>query len=62
MSFPNVEFINAKVIDALPLIVGPNDAVYDYAFQTDTNLKDINGVSIEINDDNNDGTADNIFN
>jgi len=62
MDFPNVNFINAKLVDALPLIIWPNNEVYDYTFQTDWNLKDINWVSIEINDDDNDGTSDTIFN
>jgi len=62
MNFPNVEFIDAKLIDALPLIVWPNDSVYDYAFQTDNTLKDINNISIEINDDNNDWNSDSSFN
>jgi len=62
MAFPNVNFLNAKVIDALPLIVWPNDEVYDYAFQTDINLKDINWTLIEINDDDNDWSADSVFN
>ena len=62
MNFPNVEFINAKVIDALPLIVWPNTEVYDYTFQTNSDLLDINWDSIEINDDNNDWTADDSFN
>ncbi len=62
MDFPNVNFINAKVIDALPLIVWPNDQVYDYAFQTNSSLLDINWNSIEINDNDNDGISDSIFN
>ncbi len=61
MSFPNVEFIDAKLTDALPLLVWPNDSVYDYEFQTGS-LLDINGNNIEINDNNNDWIGDDIFN
>ena len=52
MDFPNVNFIDPKVIDALPLLAGPNTSAYDFAFQTDPSLKDIynSGVAFNTND------------
>lgn len=41
MDFPNVYFINPKLIDALPLLAGPNTNVYNIAFQNNPTLKDI---------------------
>lgn len=52
MDFPNVNFINPKIIDALPLLAGPNTNVYDISFQTDPSLRDIynSGVLFNTND------------
>lgn len=41
MDFPEVDFLSPKVIDALPLLAGPNTSAYDFAFQTTPTLKDI---------------------
>lgn len=62
MNFPNVGFSWAIIKDALPLLVGPNDSIYDITFQTNNTLRDINNNLVSINDDNNDGTADSSFN
>lgn len=52
MDFPNVNFINPKVIDALPLLAGPNTSTYDLAFQTNTTLKDIYNNPVLFNTNN----------
>ncbi len=41
MDFPEVDFLGPKVIDALPLLAGPNTSAYDFAFQTGAGLRDI---------------------
>ncbi len=41
MDFPNVNFINPRLVDAFPLLAGPNTSAYDFSFQTGTTLKDI---------------------
>jgi uncharacterized repeat protein (TIGR01451 family)/fimbrial isopeptide formation D2 family protein len=61
MDFPEVNFINPKLIDALPLLAGPNTNAYDIAFQTNTTLKDIYNTGVLFN--TNDGvTPDTNFN
>jgi hypothetical protein len=62
MDFPNVHSSGSIVTDALPLLAGPNDSIYDITFQTDNSLRDINNTLVAINDDNTDGTADSSFN
>lgn len=41
MDFPNVNFIAPRLIDVLPLLSGPNENAYDFAFQTNPALIDI---------------------
>ena len=55
MDFPNVNFINPNIIDALPLLAGPNTSAYNIAFQTNTNLKDIYNTGVLFN--TNDGVS-----
>jgi hypothetical protein len=55
MDFPNVPFIDAFILNALPLLTGHNDNVYDISFQQDTTLTDIYGETVKYN--NNDGTT-----
>jgi len=62
MWFPNVISTWAILKDALPLLTWPNDDITDIAFQTNTSLEDINGVSVPFNDDDGNGTADTSFN
>jgi hypothetical protein len=42
--------------------MGPNESIYDIAFQTDNTLRDIQNNLVAINDDNADGIPDSIFN
>ncbi len=51
MDFPNVNFINPKIIDALPLLSGPNTSAYNIEFQTGTTLKDIYNNPVLFNTD-----------
>lgn len=62
MDFPNVYSTGAKLVDALPLVTGPNTDTYNIAFQTTLGLLDITGAPVPINDDDDDGTADTSFN
>jgi len=62
MDLPNVFSTGAKLIDALPLIAGPNTSTYNIAFQTDDTLLDMYGWSVPINDDDADGIADTSIN
>lgn len=63
MDFPNVDFLNAKVIDSLPLLTWPNEEAYDFAFQTNTSLNDIDGNSVLYNtNDKSSGLSDTDFN
>jgi hypothetical protein len=41
MQFPNVPFIDAEILNALPLLTGHNTEIYDIEFQTNTSLNDI---------------------
>lgn len=61
-TFPSVYFTGILLKDALPLLSGPNDQVYNIQFQTDAALKDMSGATVPINDANGNGTADNNFN
>lgn len=54
MDFPNVPFINAHILNALPLLTGHKENIYDIEFQTNTSLNDIYGVPVNFN--TNDGT------
>jgi hypothetical protein len=54
MDFPNVPFIDAHVLNALPLLTGHKENIYDIEFQTNTSLNDIYGDSVKFN--TNDGT------
>ena len=49
MDFPNVNFINPRLVDALPLLAGPNTSAYDFAFQTGTTMKDIYNTGVLFN-------------
>lgn len=60
--FPNVYFTGIKLKDALPLLSGPNDDVYDIAFQTNPGLLDMYGSAVDINDNDGNGFADTSFN
>ncbi len=63
MDFPHVDFLNSKVIDALPLLAWPNIKAYDFAFQTNTGLLDIDGNPVLYNTNNKElGLADTNFN
>ena len=62
MDFPNVFSTGAMLLDALPLVTGPNTATYNIAFQTNNSLQDLDGNSVPINDDNADGVADTSIN
>jgi hypothetical protein len=55
MDFPEVDFLSPRVIDALPLLAGPNTSAYDFAFQTDTGLRDIYNTGVLFNTE--DGTT-----
>lgn len=55
MNFPNVPFIDANVLNALPLLTGHKENIYDLEFQTNTSLNDIYGSSVKYN--TNDGTT-----
>ena len=63
MDFPYVDFLNTKVVDALPLLAWPNDKAYDFAFQTNKTQLDIDGNSVLYNtNDKSSGIADTSFN
>jgi uncharacterized repeat protein (TIGR01451 family) len=61
MDFPQVNFINPKLIDALPLLAGPNIGAYDFAFQTNATLRDIENTLVAFNTEDGATTA-NTFN
>jgi uncharacterized repeat protein (TIGR01451 family) len=52
MEFPHVAFLAPRLIDALPLLTGPNTHAYDFAFQIDTGLQDIAGKPVAYNTEN----------
>ena len=62
MDFPNAYFSGAVLKDALPLITGPNEDAYNIAFQTITNLNDIDGNPVPYNNDDIDIAAESSFN
>lgn len=62
MYFPNVISTGAVLVDALPLIAGPNTSAYNISFQTNTGLLDLDGNSVPINDDDYDGNPDTTIN
>jgi hypothetical protein len=41
MDFPNVPFIDAEILNALPLLTGHKENIYDIEFQTNSSLNDI---------------------
>ena len=52
MDFPNVFSNGARLVDALPLLTGPNTDTYNIAFQTDSSLLDLDGNPVPVNIDN----------
>jgi len=62
LNFPNVEFSNVKIIDALPLLMWPNTEITWYSF-VPKNTKDINNNNVEYNtEDKTSWNFDNTFN